>query len=41
MIHIKGKYNQSLIFIDQVEEGVIQQLYKMMNHPAFKESLLR
>ena len=41
MLSYKGKYTEALVFIDNVEEEVITQLYKVLNHPAFKGVRIR
>lgn len=36
MIELKGKYTDAKIFIDNVEEGVFQQVYEIINSPTSK-----
>lgn len=36
MLVFKGKYNVALVYIDSIEEGLISQIYSMLNNPAFK-----
>ena len=41
MIELKGKYTNATIFIDQVEEGVIQQVYEVINSYISKDLKVR
>ncbi|MBI9030898.1 RtcB family protein [bacterium] len=36
MLTYNGKYNYIKIMIDSIEEELVQKIYKMLNHPAFK-----
>ena len=35
-IELIGKYTKGNIFAETIEEGVYQQIYKIINHPAFE-----
>lgn len=39
MITIKGKYTTADIMIDNVEETLIAQIIKMVNHPSFTKPI--
>jgi len=39
MLEIKGKYTTAIIMIDDVEQECIDQVYRMVNNPAFTESI--
>lgn len=39
-IELIGKYTKCNIFAKTVEEGVYQQIYKIINHPAFENQRL-
>jgi len=39
MLEIKGKYTTAYIYIDDVEQACIDQIYRMVNHPAFTERI--
>lgn len=39
MLEISGKYTTAKIMIDDVEESALKQIYNMINHPAFTESI--
>lgn len=41
MITINGKYNSADIFLDEVDQGVLQQLYAMLNSPAFENGVIK
>jgi tRNA-splicing ligase RtcB (3'-phosphate/5'-hydroxy nucleic acid ligase) len=36
MLEYKGKYNYANVMIDVIEPELVQKLYLMLNHPAFK-----
>jgi len=39
MLEIKGKYTTAFVQIDDVEQECINQIYRMVNHPAFTEPI--
>jgi RNA-splicing ligase RtcB len=40
MLEIKGKYTTAIVTIDDVEEECINQIYTMVNNPAFTEKIV-
>lgn len=40
MIEIQGKYTTAKIMIDEIEESALQQIYSMINHPAFTNPIV-
>ena len=40
MLEYKGKYNSANVMIDVVEPELVQKLYLMLNHPAFKNGYI-
>jgi tRNA-splicing ligase RtcB (3'-phosphate/5'-hydroxy nucleic acid ligase) len=41
MIELEGKYNKAKIFIDEVDEKTISQVYNILNHREFKDTIIR
>lgn len=41
MLELKGKYAEALVMIDDVEEDIISQIFKVLNHPTSKGQLIR
>jgi len=39
MLEIKGKYTTAFVYIDDVEQECIDQIYRMVNNPAFTEQI--
>ncbi len=40
MIVVEGKYTKAKIMIDSVEQTVLEQIYHIVNHPAFTENVV-
>lgn len=41
MIELKGKYTNAVIYADTIEEGVVAQIQRVLNHPIFKDCKVR
>lgn len=41
MFKIKGKYTEAVVYTDNCEETAVAQIYKLCNHPAFADSIIR
>jgi RNA-splicing ligase RtcB len=37
MLFYQGKYNYAKVMIDTIDEATVSQIYKMLDHPAFKD----
>jgi len=40
MLEYKGKYNTAYVMIDEIEDELVQKIYKILNHPAFAKSYI-
>lgn len=40
MFEIKGKYGKALITVDQVEDSCLKQIYNIVNHPSFTNTIV-
>lgn len=41
MLEYKGKYNDLKVFIDEIDETTVAQLFRMLNNPAFADTKIR
>lgn len=41
MIELKGRYNQAIVFTDEIEDGAKQQVYDLCNQPFLQNTKIR
>ncbi len=41
MLTYTGKYNTAIVFVDEIDETTVAQIYTFLNHPAFANTKIR